>query len=158
MYLPRSGNSARGRLKKSRPVRGVRTQVVFSVMETLRPICRCSDTRGAFLIGPLRTSERPGGLVGTLLQGAKMSQLLCPESPLIRGQPGVGRWPWVRVPAGMNVLDSPQTQLLQNLVLLPPPLQRLTLPLVSPWGAKWLHSFVEASRYRKTDSDAYAGG
>lgn len=49
VYFPRSENSARGRLKKPRPVRGVRTQVVFSVMEALRPVCGYSDTRGAFL-------------------------------------------------------------------------------------------------------------
>ena len=113
--------------------------------------------RGAFLTGPLGKSESLGGLVGTLLQGARMSQLLCPV-PLISSGPARGRWPWIRVPTGMNVLDSPQTQLLQNLVSLPPPLQRLTLPLVPPWGGKWLRSFVKASRYRKTDNEAYAGG
>lgn len=46
---------------------------------------------GAFLTGPPGKSERLGGLVGTLLQGARMSQLLCPESPLISSGPARGR-------------------------------------------------------------------
>ena len=46
--------------------------------------------RGAFLTGPLGKSESLGGLVGTLLQGARMSQLLCPESPLISSGPARG--------------------------------------------------------------------
>ena len=51
---------------------------------------RYSDT-GERFSGPLGKSERLGGLVGTLLQGARTSQLLCPESPLISSGPARGR-------------------------------------------------------------------
>ena len=44
--FPRSGNSARERLKKPRPVRGVGAQVVVSVMEMLRPVCG-TQTQGS---------------------------------------------------------------------------------------------------------------
>lgn len=117
IVLPRSGNSARGRLKKSRPVRGVRTQVVFSVMETLGSLSAGAQTQGAFLIGPLRTSEGLEGAGRDPPARGQISQLTCPESPLIGASQGWEVALGQGVPAGMNVLDSPQTQLLQNLVM-----------------------------------------